>query len=167
MNKKILSVLALSTLMATLTTGCFNKKPETSSEAPATSQKTDARVSLKMSVNYTATNTGMKYDQDKDYTTPKGTVIKSGDWKPVYSELQSRLNFNIEDVTVANTKAVDDFKANKFKNGAELACANVSDIVDFSVKGDSESLLDIKEYLKIGGKKAKVILCYFFEKLDH
>ena len=169
MNKKFLSVLAISTIMASIATGCGptetssvnnnSSEPTTSSEPTSSSetsvdkyeaQPIGGKCTLKMAVNYSETNTGMKYDQATDYTTPKGTVIKNGDWKPVYSELQSRLNFDIDDVTPANKKTVNVFKSDWQTNqvsGAELVCGNVSDIVKYSVTGDSESILDINEYL--------------------
>lgn len=104
-------------------------------------------VTLSMSVNYDK-STGMTYNQDTEYTTPKGTVIKNGDFKPVYKELQKNLNFTINDVTDSSDKAVNYFKANWQTNQyADIAGANVSDINDFSVSGESETILDISEYM--------------------
>ncbi len=109
---------------------------------------TQKNVTLTMSVNYDK-NTGMKYTGEKDYTTPnKQTTIKNGEFKPVWKELQNKLNFTIDDKTSPTDKAVNDFKSNW--NGtltADIACGNVSDIVDKSVKGD-ESILDLAEYLE-------------------
>jgi hypothetical protein len=103
-------------------------------------------VSLSMSVNYDK-NTGMKYTGDTDYTTPSGKNVKKGDFKPVYQQLQSDLNFTITDVTSTTDKAVNDFKSYWGSTlTADIACGNVSDIVDKSVKGN-ETILDLAEYL--------------------
>lgn len=105
-------------------------------------------VTLSMSVNYDK-STGMKYNQSTEYTTPNGTKIGNGDFKPVWRTLQSNLNFTINDVTDTNKKAVEQFKNDWDTNAyADIACGNVSDIVSSSVKGTSESILNIKEYLK-------------------
>lgn len=108
---------------------------------------TKKSATLTMSVNYDK-NTGMKYSGDKDYTTPNGTTtIKKGEFKPVWKELQNKLNFTIDDKTSTTEKAVNDFKSNWGGTlTAEIACGNVSDIVDKSVKGD-ETILDLAEYL--------------------
>ncbi len=108
---------------------------------------TQKSATLTMSVNYDK-DTGMKYNGDKDYTTPnKQSTIKNGEFKPVWKELQNKLNFTINDVTSSKDKAVNDFKTNWGGTlTADIACGNVSDIVDKSVKGD-ESILDLAEYL--------------------
>lgn len=105
-------------------------------------------VTLTMSVNYDK-NTGMKYNQEKDYTTPDGkTTIKNGEFKPVWKEIQNKLNFTIDDKTSTTDKSVNDFKSNWGGTlKADIACGNVSDIVDKSVKGE-ESILDLAEYLE-------------------
>lgn len=156
MNKKILlaSLLSVGTLV-----GCVDPlpsvqpTPEPSTPGPATSVdplKDDLgkSVTLKLSVNYDK-NTGMKYNQDVDYTTPKGTKIKKGDFKPVWKEVQNELNLVIEDVTDANDKAVNIFKSDwKTNQFADVACGNVADMVDFSVSGEKETILDISEYME-------------------
>ncbi len=103
-------------------------------------------VEISMSVNYDK-NTGMKYTGETEYTTPSGEKIKNGEFKPVYKELQSALKFTIKDVTSTTDKSVNDFKSNWGGTlTADMACGNVSDIVDKSVKG-SETILDLAEYL--------------------
>lgn len=162
MNKKIL--FGLSALVITgVLTGCNN--PTTSSStsksenqsstsvSESTSQSSEyshdisERVTVRMSVNYDK-STGMKYNMDTEYETPKGTKVKNGDFKPVYTYLQNKLNFSINDVTDTSDKAVNQFKntwaAANFK-GVDIACGNVSDIVNNSVKGDSEMLVDLLE----------------------
>lgn len=160
MNKKIVfglvgvAILGLtacgnSSSQATTTNPTTN--PTTSEYKPDLSQSTTVR----MSVNYGATGTGMKYDGDSKvslpYTAPDGTTYSSGDFKPVYKHLQEALNFSISDVTVSGSKAVDAFKndwATAAYKGVDLLCGNVSDIVNKSVAADSfVNLLDYAEYL--------------------
>lgn len=166
MNKKILSVLALASLMS-MTTACggnnnsssqeasSSETPVASSEASSSSSSSSSvytpdlskKVTLKLSVNYDK-STGMKYTGDKTYVTPSGTEIKTGSWKPVYAALQDRLNFTIDDVTSTSDKAVNVFKSDwKTNQFADMACGNVSDIVDYSVAEGGETILDISKYL--------------------
>lgn len=106
-------------------------------------------VTISMAVNYDK-NTGLKYNQSSDYTTPKGTVIKSGSFKPVWTAMQTRLNFTIDDKTTSDDKEVNRFKSDwDTAPYADIACGNVSDIVSSSVKGTSESILNLKDYLDI------------------
>ena len=157
MNKKILlaSLLSVGTLV-----GCVDPIPSTQptptptpEPGPTTSvdplkDDINKSVTLKLSVNYNK-DTGMKYTEDTNYTTPKGTVIKKGDFKPVWKEIQNDLNLVIDDVTVAGKKAVDVFKSDwKTNQFADVACGNVADMVDFSVAGEKETVLDISEYME-------------------
>lgn len=132
MNKKIILV---SLMAASMLFGCDDPLPTEG-------------VTLKLSVNYDK-NTGMKYTQDDVYKTPAGTEVRSGDFKPVWKELQKRLDFTIDDVTIVGDKAVNQFKNNwDTDRYADLACGNVSDIVKSSVAGSNESLLDLSQYLE-------------------
>ena len=106
-------------------------------------------ITLKLSVNYNR-STGMKYDQDTDYVTPNGTVIKKGDFKPVWQEVQRRLNLIIDDVTDFSTNNAASALKNQWQDNqfADVACGNISDIVEYSVLGEKETILDISQYLK-------------------
>ena len=154
MNKKIILVSLLS---AGILFGCVD--PVVSGSQPGSQPGSEpgseeqykpdlsSHQTLKLSVNYDK-NTGMKYNKDEVYTTPKGTQVRSGDFKPVWKELQTRLNFTVDDVTIVGDKAVNQFKNNwDTDRYADLACGNVSDIVKSSVAGTSESLLDLSEYM--------------------
>ena len=170
MNKKILlaSLLSVVTLV-----GCVDPLPpigpgsspsepqpsEPSQPGPSVDQtdpsvdvndplKDDLKksVELKLSVNYDKATT-MKYTETDDYVTPAGNRIKTGDWKPVWKEIQNKLNLAINDVSPTNGKAVDEFK-NTWKTNqfADIACANLTDIVSVSV--ETGTLLDLNEYLE-------------------
>ena len=150
MNKKILlaSLLSVVTLVS-----CGPEIPSEPSEpakesVDALKDDLNKNVTLKLSVNYNA-ETGMKYNNNEAYVTPKGTTVKKGDFKPVWKELQNELNFVIDDVTPTEGKAVDKFKDDwKTNQWADLACGNVSDMVDISVFGEKELILDISKYMK-------------------
>ena len=144
MKKKILFGLATGVMAVSLATGCG---PDNPPEPPPYEPDLTEHVTLSISNNYDKA-TGMKYAQDADYTTPAGTVIKKGAFKPVYQKLQETLNFAIEDVTSTTEKAVDQFKNNwKTNQYADIASGNVAQIVEFSVQGQSETILDLTEYL--------------------
>ena len=150
MNKKILlaSLLSVVTLVS-----CGPEIPSEPSEpakesVDALKDDLNKNVTLKLSVNYNA-ETGMKYNDNAAYVTPKGTTVKKGDFKPVWKALQNELNFVIDDVTPTEGKAVDKFKEDwKTNQWADLACGNVSDMVDTSVFGEKELILDISKYMK-------------------
>ncbi len=102
-------------------------------------------VTLSMSVNYNKT-TGLTYNSDVDYSTPNGTKIKKGDFKPVWQEVQKQLNFTINDVTDSSGKAVDYFKSNWQTNQfADIAVGQVSVISQYGTQNGT--ILDLNEYL--------------------
>ena len=166
-NKKI---LLTSLLAVTVLAGCGQKPlPEPTAEPTAqptaeptaepTAQPTaeptytpdlTKNVQLRLAINYDGANTGLKYNKDDSYQTPKGTEIRKGDFKPVWQTLQKELNFTaVVDEAADAEKSVNYFKANwQTKRYADLACGNVSDIVNFSVLGDSETILDISQYME-------------------
>ena len=147
-NKKI---LLTSLLAVTVLAGCGQKPlPEPTAEPTAqpTAEPTytpdlTKNVQLRLAINYDGANTGLKYNKDDSYQTPKGTEIRKGDFKPVWQTLQKELNFTaVVDEAADAEKSVNYFKANwQTKRYADLACGNVSDIVNFSVLGDSETIL--------------------------
>ncbi|MGM9858744.1 MAG: hypothetical protein ACI311_05825 [Bacilli bacterium] len=146
MKKKILFGLASGVMALSLATGCGDK-PLTPDPVDDYVPDLSKSVTLSISNNYDK-STGMKYTQDTDYTTPAGTVIKKGAFKPVYQKLQETLNFVIDDVTSSSVKAVDQFSNDWMTNQyADIASGNVSKITEYSVSGTSETILDISEYL--------------------
>ena len=162
-NKKI---LLTSLLDVTVLAGCGQKplpEPTAQPTAEPTAQPTaeptaeptytpdlTKNVQLRLAINYDGANTGLKYNKDDSYQTPKGTEIRKGDFKPVWQILQKELNFTaVVDEAADAEKSVNYFKANwQTKRYADLACGNVSDIVNFSVLGDSETILDISQYME-------------------
>ena len=157
MNKKILlaSLLSIVTLVGCgpdIPTPGPESTPEPSEPAKESvdllKDDLSKNVSLKLSVNYNK-DTGMKYSEDTDYVTPKGTIIKKGDFKPVWKTVQNDLNIAIDDVTPSGKKSVEVFKTDWQTNQwADLVCGNVSDMVDYSVAGQKETILDVSEYMK-------------------
>ena len=115
---------------------------------PVDPDPVDEACTLSMSVNYEK-GKGLKYTQDTDYTTPNGTKIKKGDFKPVWQALQSELNFTINDVTDSSAKAVDYFKNNWPTNQfADIAVGQVSIISQYGTQNGT--ILDLKEYIDAG-----------------
>ena len=164
-NKKFLLASLLAT---TILAGCGQKPTEQPTEQQPTVQPSEPgqqpteqptseytpdlskNVSLRLAINYDGSNTGIKYNKDESYQTPKGTEIKKGDFKPVWQTLQNELNFSaVVDENADAVKSVNYFKENWQTNQyADLACGNVSDIVNFSVLGTSETILDISQYME-------------------
>lgn len=164
-NKKFLLASLLAT---TILAGCGQKPTEQPTEQQPTVQPSEPgqqpteqptseytpdlskNVSLRLAINYDGPNTGIKYNKDESYQTPKGTEIKKGDFKPVWQTLQNELNFSaVVDENADAVKSVNYFKENWQTNQyADLACGNVSDIVNFSVLGTSETILDISQYME-------------------
>jgi hypothetical protein len=118
MKKVGLLFLVIAVLLATVS-GCVNPTIEEESpaaETPAPEESVDAGpsvdiydttepVELKLSVFYKP-GIGMKYTvgdgegkPQAEYAAADGNIYREGDWKPVWAELQSRLNFSIDDVT--------------------------------------------------------------------
>ena len=142
MKKRFLSICSVAAVMGGVIalSGC----------TPIIPDDVDSKVTLDISLNYNST-TGMKYAKDKDYTTPNGTVIKKGDFLPVWSAVQEQLDFTINDVTDSTGKATDYFENNWQKGQfADIAVGNVTKIVEYSVQGSSESILDLKPYIDSG-----------------
>ena len=103
-------------------------------------------VELKMAVNYNK-NIGMKYSGNDDYVTPAGTIIKAGDYKPVWRTLQSNLNFTIDDVTSYYNSASNQFKSEWASNPyADIACANSTDIEIMAI--ERQNILNLNLYME-------------------
>ena len=105
MKKKILFCLASGIMALSLATGC-GKEPNNPPDVPSPDDVTEyvpdltKSVALSIANNYNA-STGMKYNAETDYTTPAGTVIKKGAFKPVYQKLQEnkmKIRLQIKDL---------------------------------------------------------------------
>ncbi len=98
------------------------------------------------------------YLQGNPLTMPDGTVISSGDLKPVWQHIEKTLNIDINDVANASTKAQDTFDLSASQNfenahihgganlGQRIMNAGVSgSFVDLSAHLDK--MPDVKKYL--------------------
>ncbi len=122
--------------------------PTPTPDPDPTPDPADEHCTLSISLNYNK-DTGMKFNQDVDYVTPKGTQVKQGDFKPVWKAVQEELNFTIDDVTDSSGKATDYFKSNwETKQFADIAVGNASDISSYGTTGGT--ILDLKKYMDAG-----------------
>ncbi len=123
MKKVGLFILAFAMLLTTLS-GCVEVPAETSVAPPSTGTAapvetgvdiydTSESVTLKLSVFYQP-GIGMKYSvidgsgrPQAEYSAADGKIYREGDWKPVWAELQDRLNFSIDDVTPTDAEDIN------------------------------------------------------------
>lgn len=164
-KKSILCILGVGMLALT---GCNNTTSSitdtTGGDVTSTSE-TDSTTSevytpdltehetLKMSVMYKDLSTRMKYNEagkaELPYTSADGTTYVAGDFKPVWKELQKRLNFTIDDVTSTNASdsikdAFATYQTNAFAD-ENIAQGNASDIIAEGTT--NKTILDLGEYL--------------------
>jgi len=120
------------------------KAPETKeTEAEATEEPsvdiyyTAENVELNMSVFY-KNGIGMKYTAGEGSGTPQaeyaaadGKIYREGDWKPVWAELQERLNISINDIHPTDAKdiraAFSTWEAQGFE-GVDIMVGNLDDV---------------------------------------
>ena len=118
---------------------------------------TNEKVTLVMSVDYEAGHaTHMKFYNDNTkkvslpYKDPAENTYEDGDFKPAWKELQSKLNFTIDDIT-PNQKLADNYTTHKTAgwkaDGKEINIAqgNASDIISDGTNNDT--FLDLNKYL--------------------
>ncbi len=120
-------------------TGCAKENPGYSTEEHVTINT--AILYNKLRVTFTAA------DGSTPYLAANGKTYNIGDFKPVWEELQNRLNFTINDVAVASAKATNDsFDELKLTNfeGVNMLNAGTSRIIEYGQKG---SFVDISQYL--------------------
>ena len=176
MKKTALFLMVVILMFATIS-GCVKVDPTTTDtqetqEATEAPEKTDEvtqeateepakdiydtseSVELNMSVFYKS-GIGMKYTvgdgsgtPQPEYNAPDGKVYREGDWKPVWAELQDRLNFTINDVhpTDANDirAAFSTWEAQGFE-GVDIMVGNLDDVNRNAVTNGTFLALD--EYL--------------------
>lgn len=170
LKKLLLSVGGMATL---LLTGCTTTQSSTTpGSTPTPSNNPNSSVvtpsstvkpvenpdditkaqTLNMSVMYQKAETRMKFGGDKvkfPYDAANGKSYKSGDWKPVWEEVQEKLNITINDVTNSSaTKIADAFalmQANNFA-GVDIAQGSASDIIQQGTTV-ANSIVDLSQYL--------------------
>lgn len=117
---------------------------------------TSENVGLNLSVFYQS-GIGMKYTVGEGAGTPQaeyaaadGNIYREGDWKPVWAELQKRLNFTINDVTPTDAKDIRaqyvSLEAQGFA-GVDVLVGNLDDINRAGVTNGT--FLKLDEYLDI------------------
>lgn len=105
-SKKVLtSILAFASIAMV---GC--SRGGTSSSAPVDDEEEDDAVTLNMSVYYDNQDRHMKFIEGAaatlPYTSVDGTTYKAGDFKPVWKQLQSDLNFKINDLSPTGSVSI-------------------------------------------------------------
>lgn len=174
LKKTLLSIGGLATLLLTgctttpssTTTGSTpnpSNNPNSSVATPTTPASSSAKPlvdpddltkaqTLNMSVMYQKANTRMKFGGDSvkfPYEAANGKSYKSGDWKPVWEEVQENLNITINDVTdSSSTKIADAFQlmqANNFK-GVDIAQGSAADIIQQGTTV-ANSIVDLSQWL--------------------
>ena len=118
-----------------------SETPVETSETPVETSSTLEDVEITMSVCYEGGHaTHMKFYSDNTkkvgvpYTDPEGNVYEDGDFKPAWAELQSKLNFTINDIT-PNDKLATNYTTHKTANWKadgkliNIAQGNASDII--------------------------------------
>lgn len=174
--KKVGSLILVFAMLLTVLSGCVQEAPAATetpatqapaSVAPATESAaveapgvnifdTTAPVTLKLSVFY-QNGIGMKYTVGEGKGTPQaeyaaadGKTYREGDWKPVWAELQSRLNFTIDDVTPTDAKDINasfsTWEAQGF-DGVDVLVGNVDQTNSNGVRNGT--FLKLDEYLDI------------------
>lgn len=119
-------------------------------------------AALMTAINYEG-DSRIVYNMDDDYSTPTyhdpvtgkdygGKSLAKGDYKPVFTALQNRLSINmLEHQAAANSgdkKSVAYFRDNWMtKTYADMSMGTVYDINNYSVAGNSETILDLKPYI--------------------
>ncbi|MDD4532526.1 MAG: hypothetical protein WCR45_02730 [Bacteroidaceae bacterium] len=159
------SILCILTVGLLALTGCNNDSTSTTDstqgESTSLEETTSAgytpdlskKVTLDMSVMYKDLSTRMKFNEAGKaalpYTAPNGTPYDTGDFKPVWKELQKRMNIEINDVTSTNagdsiSDAFATYQTNAFAD-ENIAQGHAADII---AEGTTNStILNLGDYL--------------------
>lgn len=136
MKKKLLATLGVAAVAGLALTSC------NSSSGPSESKE------LKMNLAYGDAKKTLTYGMSSPITMPDGTVVSSGDLKPMWQYVEKQLNIDITDVTVQNQKATEMMTvnaANQFKDAVVFGGNSLAD--QLMAKG-AEGLFDkIDEHL--------------------
>lgn len=176
--KRVASIILVLAMVFAMLGGCVQENTEPvasqtpASQAPATETPaadpgtvaapkvdiydTSKPVELKLSVFYQS-GIGMKYTVGEGKGTPQaeyaaadGKIYREGDWKPVWAELQKRLNFTINDVTPTDAKDINasfsTWEAQGFE-GVDVLVGNVDQTNSNGVRNGTFLRLD--EYLDL------------------
>ena len=135
-----------------------SETPVETSETPVETSSTLEDVEITMSACYEGGHaTHMKFYSDNTksvgvpYTDPEGNVYEDGDFKPAWAELQSKLNFTINDIT-PNDKLAANYTTHKTANWRadgkliNIAQGNATDIIKDGT-GANGQFVDIAQYL--------------------
>ncbi len=170
--KRTMAILMAVLMLAGILTGCVKVNTEATAPTPAATQApaaaeatatpeadplaTDQPVTLNLSVFYNS-SVYMRYTVDgssgkpqSEYVAANGKTYREGDFKPVWEELQSRLNFTINDVTPTDAKDVRaSFNTLQAQNFANIDIM-VGNSVDLNQEGTlNNTYVKLDEYLDI------------------
>ncbi len=169
--KRTMAILMAVLMLAGILSGCVKVNTEVTptpeaTKAPAPAEATatpvadplatDQAVTLNLSVFYNNT-VYMRYTVDgaegrpqSEYVAANGKTYREGDFKPVWEELQSRLNFTINDVTPTDAKDVRaSFTTLQAQNFANVDIM-VGNSVDLNQEGTlNNTYVKLDEYLDI------------------
>lgn len=153
-NKILKSVIALSSLALV---GCNRGESSVSLPVDADDvQDTSANVGLNLSVYYQDDSTHMKFLESGSAKLPykgaDGNTYNAGDFKPVWKQLQSNLNFTITDSSPTGKRDIKttftSLVSSKFQVSSQLvniAQGNSDQIV--SEGTNNGTILDLNDYL--------------------
>lgn len=171
MTKRIMAIF-MAVLMLAGTAGCVKVGTDVpvTTEAPAQTAApvetavaptpdplaTDEHVELNLSVFYNS-SVYMRYTVDgssgkpqSEYVAANGKTYREGDFKPVWEELQTRLNFTINDVTPTDAKDVRASFTTLQATGFEGVDVMVGNATDLNQEGTlNGTFLKLDEYLDI------------------
>lgn len=144
------SLLLLGTLALT---ACSSGGLDVSKTDSETKTSTDSNrtkdVADNLKINYAVGNNlrTLTYNQSTPITMPDGTVISSGDLKPMWQYVSDQLGFSIEDVAVQNQTGDEMMQiasATGFTDATIYGGAKASTYQNYGPKG---YLVNLKEYL--------------------
>lgn len=134
MKGKIITSVALAAVSAFTLAGCKNDD--------------STGGVLKMNLAYGDTKKTLTYDMSSPITMPDGTVVSSGDLKPMWQYVEKQLNIDIQDVTVQSQKASEMITvnaANQFADATIFGGNSVAD--DLMAHGANGLFIELDEHL--------------------
>ena len=150
MHKKLKTVLSLCSI--TLLIGCsLEVNPEGAALMTAINYEGEQRIVYSLDEDYyTPEYTDPREGYDEPHPAKK---ISKGDYKPVFAAMQNRRGVTmLEHQAAANSgdkKSVGYFRDNWMtKTYADMSMGTVYDINNYSVAGNTETILDLKPYIE-------------------
>ena len=117
-KSRMISLILVLALLMGIRAGCggnivddaSNSSAPVNSEepsAPVIDDKTDLSEHVTLKINFTTGNKDrvLTYFKESPLTLPNGDVVTAGMLKPVWSEVETALNIDIQDVTIQDQKA--------------------------------------------------------------